>query len=473
MSVAGGPNINAPAPDLLTTVGRDWETQGLARYTTSALFEALHRFGIPGGEDDFRNWAQVHFPAELVNEAWHRYWNGSGAFANYHRAAAEELWQRLIGPSPDAMAWAAQTALYTLVQAIDEKIATPTEDLFSRVDELRAAVSRISPGLRTRFPLVAYVSLGEIIPHLGFVFESIADKLMVAGHARLSERVLELQAYFVPNRAAFSRSYVLWGQGDVEGAVTLLVGLAADPYPVMDLAEAIIKRLVSLNALEEAQYTADAFIRAAEDAGDGRTAADLRRSLFTVLLRRGNPDAVGFSPAAAGVGAAPCVGPLWSYLRAWDTSPTDLLRFFNVARPPVDVGMLAARMDVKLSCSPLVDCSGRLEVSADNETAEICLNATEPTTRRNFTLAFLLGHLLHSPLERPYRRDGSTSSRDTHDSRALDFASALLVPFWMLEPYLRNRGAPPNLRELAHTFNVSRDAMKTACDKLQKQIEDL
>ena len=470
---AGDLNLVSAPPPLLTTVDRDWEKQGLARYSTPALFEALHRFGIPGGEEAFRNWAQIHFPAEMVTAVLHRYWNGTGAFAAYHRAAAEELWKRLIGPSPDAMAWAAQTALAALLDFQTGEVARPPRDLFSSVDELRAGVSRLPLGLQPSFPLAAYVSLGGIIPELDFAFGDIAASLMVAGHARLSERVLELQAYFAPSRAAFSRSYVLRRQGDIEGALALLTGLAADPYPVMDLAEAIIRRLVSLNALEQAQRTADAFLRAAEADGDGRTAADLRRSLFTVLLRRGNPDAVGFSPTAAGVGAAPCVGPLWSYLRAWDTSPTDLLCFFNVARPPVDVGTLAKRMDVSWNSAPLSDCSGHLELDADLQTAKITLNAGESKARRNFTLAFLLGHLLHSPLVHLRRRDGDTNSWDPDDSRALDFASALLVPFWMLEPRLCNRRAPPDLRDLAHTFGVSPHAMKAAYDKLQDQIEDL
>ena len=39
---------------LLTTVDRDWQSQGLHRYSTSALFEALQRFGVPGGEQAFR-----------------------------------------------------------------------------------------------------------------------------------------------------------------------------------------------------------------------------------------------------------------------------------------------------------------------------------------------------------------------------------------------------------------------------------
>lgn len=471
--IAGALNITPAPPTLLTMVDRDWEEQGLARYSTPALFEALHRFGIPGGEEAFRNWAQVHFPAEMVTDVFHRYWNAAGAFASYHRAAAEELWQRLIGPTPEAMAWAAQSVLAALVDFPSLQAAKPPRDLFSAVDELRGAVARLPLGLQPRFPLAAYVSLGGIIPRLDFAFETIADNLMVAGHTRLSERVLELQAYFSPGRAAFSRSFVLWGQGDTEGAIALLAGLADDPYPVMDMAEDVIKRLVSLNALEQAQHTADAFIRAADAAGAGCTAADLRRSLFTVLLRRGNPDAVGFSPADAGVGAAPCVGPLWGYLRAWGTSPTDLLRFFNVAKPPVDVGSLAKRMDVTWRSAPLAGCSGRLELSADFQTAEITLNASESNARRNFTLAFLLGHLLHSPLERLRRRDGETNSWDPDNSRALDFASALLVPFWMLEPLLRTRGAPPDLRDLAHTFGVSPLAMKAAYDKLQDQIEDL
>ncbi|HZI06452.1 MAG TPA: hypothetical protein VEZ71_20640, partial [Archangium sp.] len=53
---------------LLTSVDRDWQNQGLHRYSTSALFEALHRFGIPpGGEEAFRAWAASRFPVEVAS----------------------------------------------------------------------------------------------------------------------------------------------------------------------------------------------------------------------------------------------------------------------------------------------------------------------------------------------------------------------------------------------------------------------
>jgi hypothetical protein len=231
--------------------------------------------------------------------------------------------------------------------------------------------------------------------------------------------------------------------------------------------------LIDLGALSEARNCIEDFIRTADLSGDGRTAGSLRKLLLSVLLRLGNPEAVGFPSAEAGPGWAPCVGPLWKYLRGWRLSSTDLLRFFNVVEPPVDIEALASRMEVKVIKESGMSLSGRLDVSADQETATVLVSADENETRQRFTLAFFVGHLLYSPLEKSHRRGDKTSSGNPDDGRALDFASALLIPFWMLAPRVQTAGAPPRLSELARTFRVSQLAMKAACDKLQEQIERL
>lgn len=81
-----------------------------------------------------------------------------------------------------------------------------------------------------------------------------------------------------------------------------------------------------------------------------------------------------------------------------------LLEDASVSRPPVPVEALAEAQGCKVTASDLKDISGILVRSS--ETAVIGVNSRHPETRRRFTAAHELGHLLlHEGQEVRFDRD--------------------------------------------------------------------
>lgn len=104
--------------------------------------------------------------------------------------------------------------------------------------------------------------------------------------------------------------------------------------------------------------------------------------------------------------------------------------------------------------------------SPDYRTAEFWVRASDTYPRRRFTLAFLLGYLLLNPLEGSHQRQQENDYEDPLYTQALEFASSLLIPTWMLEQRLSRAGAAANGRRLARVFRVSGDAMSMALKRL-------
>ncbi|MGB0679804.1 MAG: ImmA/IrrE family metallo-endopeptidase [Polyangiales bacterium] len=105
-------------------------------------------------------------------------------------------------------------------------------------------------------------------------------------------------------------------------------------------------------------------------------------------------------------------------------------------------------------------------VKSSPERAAIWLDAGKPRVRRRFTLAHELGHLMLHPLGEEFR-DLADPTRPTHSYRekqANRFAAELLMPSWMLPPYVE--AADGKINVLAQIFQVSTAAMTIRLETL-------
>lgn len=83
-------------------VDKQWKDKGLAGYSTEAILGTLGHYGVTLDEAGFKATAADKFPLELAIE-WKPKWKGTGQFAAYPYAAANELFGRLLPEKPAPM----------------------------------------------------------------------------------------------------------------------------------------------------------------------------------------------------------------------------------------------------------------------------------------------------------------------------------------------------------------------------------
>lgn len=145
--------------------------------------------------------------------------------------------------------------------------------------------------------------------------------------------------------------------------------------------------------------------------------------------------------------------PLWLRLKLQQARADDLLRRFNITAPPVDPFALARSMGIDVQASRGVPYSGMVTSGLDG--AQIVVNASEVPWRQRFTVAHEIGHIFLHPLGQAFRDE--TFSGNEQERQANAFASALLMPLWMVEPYAAKYGADSG--RIASVFQVSEQAM--------------
>ena len=149
---------------------------------------------------------------------------------------------------------------------------------------------------------------------------------------------------------------------------------------------------------------------------------------------------------------------------------TRLLAESRQAGPPVHVERIAERQGCQIRQSELKDVSGILVRSAGAPV--IGVNSRHSETRRRFTVAHELGHLLlHAGQSVTFDREFRVSLRSEESSTGVDleeveanfFAASLLMPDAMLMADDRTRTIELEdaeaLSDLARTFHVSTQAM--------------
>lgn len=83
-------------------VDKQWKDKGLTGYSTEAIIGTLNHYGVTVDEAGFKAGASDKFPLDLAIE-WKPLWKGTGQFAAYPYAAANELFNRLFPDKPTPM----------------------------------------------------------------------------------------------------------------------------------------------------------------------------------------------------------------------------------------------------------------------------------------------------------------------------------------------------------------------------------
>src|SRR6476660_5715679 len=74
-------------------VDKNWQKAGLKGQSTEAIFGTLGHYGPKVDEASFGKLAAENYPMAIA-EQWHQGGKGTGQFARFPFAAAQELWSR-------------------------------------------------------------------------------------------------------------------------------------------------------------------------------------------------------------------------------------------------------------------------------------------------------------------------------------------------------------------------------------------
>ncbi|NPD27394.1 ImmA/IrrE family metallo-endopeptidase [Corallococcus exiguus] len=170
-------------------------------------------------------------------------------------------------------------------------------------------------------------------------------------------------------------------------------------------------------------------------------------------------------------------------LHAVRSEAEKLARNHGVVSAPVDVKKIARALKIKLVDEHLdPDVSGLLVT--DTSGTRICVNASHHSNRQRFTIAHELGHFVlgHHFANRgrvhvdrrmfvSARSSRSSEGVDLNEIEANQFASALLIPEWLLDKEFQTLNlqeplADADVELLASHFEVSEHAMSIRLSKL-------
>ena len=168
-----------------------------------------------------------------------------------------------------------------------------------------------------------------------------------------------------------------------------------------------------------------------------------------------------------------------NFTKAQQTSQ-QVLKENYISKPPVPVLELTKNYgyEVLETASLPHEISGFVDI----QEKIIYLNALDSETRKAFTIAHELGHiLLHQPelKQNPdvgilYRQPLGKKNDDPLEQEANFFAATLLVPPPMLKDVLREYGdiLEDNINVLSDLFGVSKEVMGYRLDDLVKENQD-
>jgi Zn-dependent peptidase ImmA (M78 family) len=154
--------------------------------------------------------------------------------------------------------------------------------------------------------------------------------------------------------------------------------------------------------------------------------------------------------------------PVWLQLkRRGVRRASDILEFFQVRTPPVDVDFIASKLEVFVYRVSKMKASGA--VNSNTRGASIFVSEDDHPWRQRFTIAHELGHLM-------LHKEGTLHHRDTSftgnamEQQANKFAAELLMPWSMLETAMVSTGG--STKRLARLFDVSDAAMSVRLGKV-------
>jgi hypothetical protein len=261
-------------------VDKQWQQKGLGAYSNEAIFGTLQHYGVALDEAKFKSDAAEKFPLELATE-WQPGWKGTGQFARFHWAAAEELTKRLFSDRlmPGDFAHALHNLMAALHRMMSGAADAPVGPSFKKVHEQKARIPLKDGRPDPRFVTEVRLRLGEEMK----VFAALAQELAKQGHHEDAEEFAAIEEFLFPQWAGVSKALVKAAKGEKAQALAELATLVQDPNRDGPSKAAAVDALIHLDALPQARDAAMAVFETAEKSDDLHLALEIgERLVFTL-----------------------------------------------------------------------------------------------------------------------------------------------------------------------------------------------
>jgi hypothetical protein len=204
-------------------VDKQWKDKGLAAYSTAAIVGTLNHYGVALDEAALREGAKDKAPLELAG-AWRALWKGTGQFATFPYAAANELLARFFPERPTPMKVA--TVLIELIAASMKRLDGQPAELEAAFAEWDARVAGLPPEGERRDMFV-----GELV---GFLepwakpFNELPQLFAKNGDREVALRFALVHEVLFPDRKGCATAVVRATLGEREAVVAELGAQAGD-----------------------------------------------------------------------------------------------------------------------------------------------------------------------------------------------------------------------------------------------------
>lgn len=205
-------------------VDKQWKDKGLTGYSTEAILGTLGHYGIALDEASFKATAASKFPLELAVD-WKPKWKGTGQFAPFPYAAANELFNRLLPdlPAPMKTAHIVLDLIANALKLVAGREDAKLDDAFKNWDEL---VPRLPPKGDRRDAFLR--ELVTFLESWAQTFNELPERLAKAGKKDEAMRFALVHEVLFVDREGCMTALVRAQSGEREGAVADLKKWAED-----------------------------------------------------------------------------------------------------------------------------------------------------------------------------------------------------------------------------------------------------
>lgn len=266
-------------------VDKQWKDKGLTGYSTEAILGTLSHYGVTMDEAGFKSSAGEKFPLELAID-WKPKWKGTGQFATFPYAAANELFTRLVPERPTPMKGATQV-IELIAHALKLLGSQPDADLSAAFGRWEALVAQLpQPGERRDSFLREFVTF---IESWAKTFNELPERLAKAGKKDEALRFAKVHETLFADREGCMTALVRAHSGEREAAVADLVKWAGEAGREVYARYSALDALLQLDEAEHVKALGLAVFDAAAEAKSWGLADSIAHMLGH-LVQRGGAD---------------------------------------------------------------------------------------------------------------------------------------------------------------------------------------
>jgi hypothetical protein len=219
-------------------VDKRWKETGLQNYSLGAIVGTLKHYGATVDEAGFAEFAKDKAPLEIAM-SWRAQWNGTGPWATFPYAAANEMLAKVFPERLTPMKGA-----HTLMQCVVSgmhMLEGKRSDFENELGQFESMVKQIPEGEKPRTSFLG--ELVGLIESAAQSFNELPEKLAKANKSDAATRVALAQEAMFPDRKGMVMAVVRSHSGERMQAVADLKGWASEE------AREVYSRYSALDAL--------------------------------------------------------------------------------------------------------------------------------------------------------------------------------------------------------------------------------